>query len=96
MTTISKISILMAYIFPYQLDVRTFVVGEGMKVQVGVALAGTTSNSRERTVVYQIDNSLVNASTLTAMQAGVSYIKNSVTTVTELKQLPSNYFYSFR
>ena len=78
--------------FPYQLDVRTFVVGEGMKVQVGVALAGTTSNSRERTVVFQIDNSLVSASTLTAMQAGLSYIKNSVTAVTELKQLPSNYF----
>lgn len=78
--------------FSYQLDVRTFVVGEGMEVQVGVALAGTTSNSKDRTVGYQIDNSLVNASILTAMKGGLSYIKNAVAPVTELKQLPSNYF----
>ena len=27
--------------FPYQIDVRTFVVGEGMKIEIGAALGGS-------------------------------------------------------
>lgn len=78
--------------FPYQTNVRTFVVGEGMKIQVGAALGGVRDNVRDRVVSYQLDNSLINAETLAAMKNGFAYIKNSVADVTELKLLPSNYY----
>lgn len=78
--------------FPYQIDARTFVVGEGMEIQVGVVLSGVFDNGRDRTVSYHIDNSLINAETLTAMQAGAKYIKDAFATVTELKLLPADYY----
>ncbi|MEL7588211.1 MAG: DUF1735 domain-containing protein [Prolixibacteraceae bacterium] len=78
--------------FPYQIDVRTFVVGEGMAVKVGVSLGGTRENDRNREVRYLIDNSLVSPETLSAMKGGAAYIKNAVNAVTELKQLPANYY----
>ena len=34
--------------FPYQMDVRTFVVGEGMKFEVGAALGGVRKNEINR------------------------------------------------
>jgi len=79
-----------AIYFPYQYDVRTFVVGEGMQIEVGVALGGVRENTRDRMVNFQFDNSLISAQTLTAMQASAPYIKNSLGT--ELKLLPSDYF----
>lgn len=78
--------------FPYQVDVRTLVVGEGMKIQYGVALGGVSNNTRDRIVNYQIDNSLVNAATLATMQGGATYIKDAVDPVSVLKLLPSNYY----
>ena len=77
--------------FPYQVDVRTFVVGEGMKIEVGAALGGVRSNDRDRIITFQIDNSLITNSTLTTMKGGATYIKNSVADVGELKLIPSNY-----
>src|SRR5512133_743267 len=68
--------------FPYQTDVRTFVVGEGMKIEVGAALGGVRENTRDRIVTFSIDNSLVNAATLTAMKGGAPYIKDAVAPVT--------------
>lgn len=79
--------------FPYQLDVRTFVVGEGMKINFGVALGGVRDNDRDRVVSYQMDNSLISAQTLAQMQASsATYIKTSMATVTELKLMPANYY----
>jgi hypothetical protein len=79
--------------FPYQLDVRTFVVGEGMKINFGVSLGGVRDNDRDRIVEYAMDNSLISASTLAAMKASsATYIKTSMAAVTELKLMPSNYF----
>jgi hypothetical protein len=79
--------------FPYQLDVRTFVVGEGMKINFGVALGGVRDNDRDRVVNYQMDNSLISAQTLEQMKASsASYIKTSMATVTELKLMPANYY----
>ena len=78
--------------FPYQTNVRTFVVGEGMKVNVGAALGGVRDNDRDRVVSYQLDNGLINAETLAAMKGGFAYIKNSVADVTVLKLLPANYY----
>jgi hypothetical protein len=79
--------------FPYQLDVRTFVVGEGMKINFGVALGGVRDNDRDRIVQYQMDNSLISASTLASMKgSSATYIKNSMASVSELKLLPSDYY----
>ena len=79
-----------AIYFPYQYDVRTFVVGEGMQIKMGVALGGVRENNRDRLVNYQLDNSLISPATLAAMQASPAYIKNSLGT--ELKLLPSDYY----
>lgn len=43
----------------YQYDLRTFVVGEGMKFQIGSVLAGVLSNDRDRSVHYVLDDALV-------------------------------------
>ncbi|MCX6237659.1 MAG: DUF1735 domain-containing protein [Bacteroidia bacterium] len=78
--------------FPYQIDVRTFVVGEGMKIEVGAALGGVRDNTRDRTVAFSLDNTLVSPATLTLMKAGAQYIKDAVAPVTTLTPLPANYF----
>ena len=84
--------------FPYQQDVRTFVVGEGMKIKFGVALGGVRENNRDRVVSYQLDNSLVSPTTLALMQGSAStYIKTSVgdpvnDPAFQLKLLPSDYY----
>lgn len=78
--------------FPYQTDVRTVVVGEGMKFEFGVALGGVMENTRDRLVQYQIDNSLISSDILTTMKSGATYIKTSVASVSELKVLPANYY----
>lgn len=79
-----------AIYFPYQYDVRTFVVGEGMQIKMGVALGGVRENNRDRLINYQLDNSLISPATLAAMQGSAGYIKNSLGT--ELKLLPSDYY----
>jgi hypothetical protein len=78
--------------FPYQIDVRTFVVGEGMKIEVGAALAGLRENRQDRIVNFTIDNSLINPTVLAAMKVGAGYIKDAVATVTALKPMPASYY----
>jgi len=78
--------------FPYQTDVRTFVVGEGMKIEVGAALAGLRENRQNRIVNFTMDNSLINANILAAMKAGAAYIKDAVTPVTALMPMPTTYY----
>ena len=78
--------------FPYQTDVRTFVVGEGMKIEVGVALGGVRENTKDRIVSFTIDNSLVTPSILTLMKGGAAYIKDAVAPVTTLTPIPTNYY----
>lgn len=82
-----------AVYFPYQIDVRTFVVGEGMKIEVGVDIGGIRENLVDRKVGFKLDNSLLNAAMLNRFKtASNAYIKDPVANVTELKQLPSNYY----
>jgi hypothetical protein len=82
-----------AVYFPYQINVRTFVVGEGMKIEVGAALSGVRDNNKDRNVGYVLDGSLINTAMLNRFKtASQGYIKDYVATVTELKQLPVNYF----
>ncbi len=78
--------------FPYQTDVRTFVVGEAMEIEIGVDLGGVLENKHDRIVQFQIDNSLINEGTLSTMKSGLSYISQAVAGVEELKQIPSNYY----
>lgn len=79
--------------FPYQLDVRTFVVGEGMKINFGVALGGVRDNVRDRVVNYQMDNSLISEQTLQQMQgSSATYIKTAMAQVSELKLMPAGYY----
>ncbi len=44
----------------YQYDVRTFVVGEGMKFEIGTVLGGVIDNTRDRIVRFRVDDNLVN------------------------------------
>jgi hypothetical protein len=78
--------------FSYQFDVRTVVVGEGMKVDLGVALSGVDGNKTDRNVSFSIDNSLITPAILTSMKGGANYIKSSVSGVNTLLPLPSNYY----
>ncbi len=80
--------------FPNTIDVRTVVVGEGLKVQIGAALGGVMENKIDRNVSFAIDNSLVTAAKLALMKASSNaYIKNAVpAAVTALATLPSNYY----
>lgn len=78
--------------FPYQENVRTFVVGEGMKIEVGAVLAGVLENKKERVIHYRIKNELVTPEVLKNMQNGQKYIKNSVSGIAELEPVPENYY----
>jgi hypothetical protein len=82
-----------AVYFTYQIDVRTVVVGEGMKIMVGVGLGGVMENKIDRNVNFILDNTLITPAKLTAMKtSSETYIKNAVSAVTTLKQLPANYY----
>lgn len=78
--------------FVYQTDVRTLVVGEGMKVKIGVTLGGIKENVIDRNVVIAVNNDLITPEILSTMKNGASYIKDAVSSVNTLLPLPSNYF----
>jgi len=79
--------------FPYQNDVRTFVVGEGMKIEVGVTIGGIRENTKDRIVNFALDGSLITPAMLARFKAAAnSYIKDPVAPVTAFSQLPSNYY----
>lgn len=79
--------------FTYQYDVRTFVVGEGMKFDIGVALGGVTNNTKQRTVSYEIDPTLITPEALAAMKASsLTYIKTATTPVTAFSLFPSTLY----
>lgn len=82
-----------AIYFPLQQDVRTFVVGEGMKFEVGVALGGVRENTMDRNVSFILDPTLITAARLTSMKASSwGYIKDATTPVADLKLLPTTYY----
>lgn len=79
--------------FAYQTNVRTVVVGEGMKFEVGPAIGGEMVNSRDRLVTLSLDNSLITPEMLLTMQtSSVNSIKNYVTGLTALTLLPADYY----
>ena len=81
-----------AIYFPYQTDVRTFVVGEGMTIEVGAALAGVRDNTRDRLVNFTMDSKLITSNILETMKNGSLHVKNGVAAVKQLLMLPGNYF----
>ena len=82
-----------AVYFPYSIDVRTVVVGEGLKVKIGAELGGVIENKTDRNVNFILDNSLITPSLLASMNASTSaWIKNPSSSVTALLPLPPTYY----
>jgi len=81
-----------AVYFAQQTNVRTFVVGEGMQIKVGVVLAGVRENSYDREVGFVLDNNLLSDEVLMDMKGGVEHVKNYVSNVSELLPLPSDFY----
>jgi hypothetical protein len=78
---------------PQQLDVRTFVVGEGMTIKVGAELGGVRENKKSRNVDFVIDNSLITSDVLEDMKnSSYSYIKNEVASINEFLPMPTGYY----
>lgn len=78
--------------FAYQTNVRTFVVGEGMKIEVGAALGGVMENTKDRQVEYKFDTGLITPDILNTMKNGLTYIKESVADVEQLLPMPTDYY----
>ena len=81
-----------AIYIPIQMDVRTFVVGEGMKFDIGVELAGVRENDRDRIVTFQVDNSLITPAALDKIKGGAAYMASASALVTTLLPLPADYY----
>lgn len=87
-----------AVYFSYQYDVRTFVVGEGMKFKFGVGLGGVIVNDRDRIVDYSIDPTLISPDSvgqlaLSEMQgSSLEYIKSATANVNKFHLLPASYY----
>ncbi len=80
-----------AVYFAYQTNVRTVVVGEGMKFKQGIALTGVIENYQDRKVYFKVDPGLVNPSTLAAMKShSFVYIKDMMGAVSTLEELPAD------
>lgn len=81
-----------AVYLPLQTDVRTFVVGEGMKFDFGVEIGGIRDNDRDRVITYQIDNSLITPEMLAKIKGGPAYMSSSSAGVATLLPLPESYY----
>ena len=79
--------------FYLQQDVRTFVVGEGVKFKVGATLGGVRENTRDRDISFTFDNSLINAYRLDRMQfASQAYIRDATAGLGALQLLPATHY----
>lgn len=82
-----------AIYFPIQQDVRTFVVGEGMKFKVGATLGGIRQNTFNRNVSFTLDPALITPALLARMQsASQGHIKNPTAPVTAFQLLPTTHY----
>lgn len=79
--------------FAFQQDVRTFIVGEGMKFEVGASLGGVKQNTRNRNVDFILDPALITPARLALMKSSSwAHIKDPTTSVTALQLLPTNFY----
>jgi hypothetical protein len=82
-----------AIYFPNTIDVRTVVVGEGLKVKIGAQLGGVMENKFDRNVNFTLNNSLVTPAVLALMKGSTyAYLKAAVANVTALSPLPASYY----
>jgi hypothetical protein len=83
-----------AIYFPYQIDVRTFVVGEGMTVEVGTALSGVRENDRDRNVTFELKPALINQNLQRLFKVSSPYISDYVPDplVRAIAPMPTNYY----
>lgn len=82
-----------AVFFPYQINVRSVVVGEGLKIKVGAELGGVLKNTQNREVSFILDNNLITPEVLESMKASsLTHISKPVSSLTELKPMPSSYY----
>jgi hypothetical protein len=79
--------------FVNPINVRTLVVGEGMKIKVGAQIGGILENKIDRNVNFVIDNSLITPSILAQMKNHPwQWVSEPSKGVTTLQPLPSNYY----
>lgn len=79
--------------FPNPINVRTVVVGEGLKIRVGAQLGGVLKNTKDRKVNFVNDNSLVTSAVLKKMQDhSWFWVSEPTSKVNTLLPLPSDYF----
>ena len=79
--------------FPNPINVRTVVVGEGLKVRVGAQIGGVLVNNQKRNVNFKIDNELITPSVLEKMQNhNWFWVNGPAKKVTNLQPLPSDYY----
>ncbi len=79
--------------FPNPVNVRTLVVGEGMKIKVGAEIGGLLENNQERIVNFVIDNSLVTPEILSKMKGhSWAWVSGPANNVSDMQPLPSNYY----
>lgn len=78
--------------FPYQTDIRTLVVGEGMQIKIGTNLGGVRTNERDRFVSFILDDALITPKILETMRGGLSYMTKALSSVTTLLPLPTAYY----
>jgi hypothetical protein len=80
-----------AVYFTNQVNVRTFVVGEGMQIKTGVVLGGIRDNAKDRTVSFTLDDRLfISQDIFQSMKNGVDHIKNFLSDT--VLPLPSDYY----
>ncbi|MDR2040419.1 MAG: DUF1735 domain-containing protein [Bacteroidales bacterium] len=80
-----------AIYFTNQINVRTFVVGEGMQIQTGVALGGVRENDRDRNVEFVLNNDLfISKGIFQSMKTGVDHVKGFVSDT--LLPMPADFY----
>lgn len=79
--------------FPNQINVRTVVVGEGMKIKVGAQIGGIMDNMLDREVNFIINNDLITPAVLNEMKNhSWTWVSDPAQDVNALQPLPSNYY----
>lgn len=79
--------------FPNPINVRTVVVGEGLKIRVGAQLGGVLENKATREVNFVVDNSLVTPEVLEEMKNHPWFwVSEPASAVSDLQPLPSDYY----
>jgi hypothetical protein len=79
--------------FPNPINVRTVVVGEGLKIRVGAQLGGVLENKVSRDVNFVIDNNLITPGVLEEMKSHAWFwVSEPASAVSDLQPLPSDYY----